>query len=198
MQCIGLTGGIGSGKSLVTDMFSELHIPIIDADVIAREIVRPGTPTLSAIEHTFGPEYIDDKELNRKKLKSLIFSDPDAKQQLEAIMHPVIRQTILDRASKAIAPYCIIVVPLLAENRQQYTWLDKIIVVDVQPDVQQSRTIKRDNISQEMAAKIMASQALRENRLALADFIIDNNQSVADTQEQVVSIHKTLIGTDRS
>lgn len=193
MKCIGLTGGVGSGKSTVAELFQTYQIPIIDTDVIARKIVQKGSPVLSQIESSFGSEYVVEGELDRKKLKQLIFNDPKAKTKLEAIMHPVIRQEVLDQAKQLQGPYCLIVIPLLAENIASYDWLDAVIVVDIEDTLQRQRTCARDGLPVELVDKIIQNQASRQTRLAIADYVIDNSQSTAELKAQVKALHSKLL-----
>ncbi len=172
---VALTGGIASGKTLVSDEFAKLGVPIIDTDVIAHEIVRPGRAALDEILTSFGPDIIDENgELRRSELRKMIFSDPDARKKLESILHPKIRQ----KAGKAIArvssAYCILVIPLLVE-RSAYPNIDRILVVDVEPETQIRRLMFRDGSSRAQAKQALASQANREQRLKIADDVLDNS-----------------------
>ncbi len=194
MKYVGLTGGIGSGKSLVSEQFRDLNVPIIDADVIARELVSPGSPALNQLIKLFGHEIIkSDGQLDRQKVKQLVFSNQAAKNQLEAVLHPLIQKEIYHQAQSIHERYCLIVIPLLFENKENYQWLEKIIVVDLPEAIQVERTCQRDTMTQALAQKIISKQATRQARLAFADFIIDNSQDKANTKKQVEHIHHQLL-----
>ncbi len=195
MLKIGLTGGIASGKTTVSDLFRSLGITIIDADVLAREIVEPQQPALNEIVMHFGKQLVDKKgALERKKLRALIFSDADKRKQLEVIMHPRIRQRIFDQVALVAknSHYCIISIPLLIENNWQ-NMLDRILVVDIDEALQLSRTCQRDNISQKSALAIIQSQASRQQRLSFANDIIRNDGDKANLQQQILKLHKNYL-----
>ena len=174
MLRIGLTGGIGSGKSTVADCFARLGVTVIDSDVIARELVRPGSDALQRIAETFGSDVMGaDGSLDRAALRRRIFGDSKARRQLEAILHPIIRQQLQTRAAEAAGPYAILVIPLLVE--QGWTSeVDRVLVVDCSPETQIRRTMARDHVSADEARAVLNSQATREQRLACADDVIDN------------------------
>ena len=185
MLVIGLTGGIGSGKSTVADIFAELGIPIIDMDRIARQIVAPGQPALQQIIHTFGENLIDaDGQLNRQLLSTIIFDSAEKRHQLEAILHPIIRQETERQLAELKAAYCIVVIPLLLESDQR-ALVDRILVVDTPESLQISRTMRRDGISASQVEKILASQVDRKSRLSAADDIINNAGGLDDLRQQV-------------
>lgn len=187
---IGLTGGIASGKSTVADMFAELGATIIDTDVIAREVVMPGQPALDEIAREFGSGVLDEAgSLKRDVLREIVFSDPAARERLEAIVHPRIREETVRQASAAGGPYQLIVVPLLVGS-PLVEFVDRVLVVDCSEDTQIRRLVSRDGESEERARAILAAQASREERLAIADDVIDNGQSVADTRHQVATLHE--------
>lgn len=193
MKKVGLTGGIGSGKSTAAQIFKGLDVPIIDADVIAHDLAKT-KPVLEQIKEKLGPEFITNKgELDRAALKTHIFNHPSAKDTLEAILHPLINQTILDQVKKLKEDYCIIVIPLLVENQDKYNWLDKIIVVDVAPEIQIQRTTQRDDMTEALAKQIMASQAPRAIRVKAADMVLDNNQDFAYLEGQVFDCHQMIL-----
>jgi dephospho-CoA kinase len=174
---VALTGGIASGKTLVSDAFARLGVPVIDMDVIAHQIVEPGQPALRAIKDIFGPTIIDhDGRLKREEVRALIFSDPVARKNLESILHPRIRQTASKAIAKVTHPYCILVIPLLAESGA-YPNVDRILVVDVEPETQIARLMARDNSSREQAEQILSAQAERQQRLKIADDILENSDS---------------------
>lgn len=197
---IGLTGGIASGKSTVADMFAELGATIIDTDVIAREVVAPGQPALDEIAATFGKMLIDDDGyLDRGALRKLVFADDEARKRLEAIVHPRIqdetgRQSNQAEAANRLANqtkgrYQIIVVPLLV-NSSLKDILDRVLVVDCDEKTQIRRLTARDAESEDQARRMLAAQSSREERLAIADDIIRNDDSLASTLDQVAALHE--------
>lgn len=193
MKILGLTGGIGSGKSTVAKLFSQLGVPIIDADVIAREIVQPNQPALTEIQNTLGAQYLTHEgTLDRSKLKQAIFNDPSLKLKLEAILHPLIRESLLKQVASLNTPLAMVVIPLLAENIEQYRWLDKIIVVDLPEALQMQRCIERDGLDKSTVEKILATQASRAHRLKIADFILDNSQDLPHLEHAVLSLYKKV------
>ena len=186
---VALTGGIASGKSLVSDEFSKLGVPVIDTDVIAHQIVEPGQPALKEIVEVFGQSVIDDNgRLKRRTLRNLIFSDPNAKAQLESILHPKIRQRVNDDINLINYPYCIVVIPLLAESGG-YQNMDRVLLVDVDPEVQIDRLMARDDTTREQATNALASQASREQRLSIANDVLDNSASIEDVTCKVAQLH---------
>jgi len=175
MLKIGLTGGIASGKSTICNLFSYYNVSIIDADIIARELVELGQPALTEIQTSFGPEIIQtDGTLDRKKLRNLIFSDSKAKQQLEEILHPKIKQQLLIQSNHAQGNYCILAIPLLIESNWQQC-VDRILVVDIEPKLQIKRLCLRDNMTPIQAKFMIDSQSSRKERLHFADDVISNN-----------------------
>ena len=178
---VALTGGIGSGKSTVANAFADLGINVIDADIIARQVVEPGTPALKAIEEHFGSDVIAaDGSLQRRILRERIFSNPEEKSWLNALLHPLIQQET--------SPYLIWVVPLLVEN-SLYKKADRVLVVDVTPETQLRRTMQRDDVTREHVEQILAAQATREARLAVADDVIDNNGAPEAIASDVARLH---------
>lgn len=193
MLVIGLTGGIGSGKSTVAKMFAELGVPVIDMDDIARELVTPGQPALQKIIETFGPEVLDDSgQLDRRALRQRIFDDPAQRKQLEAILHPLIRTEVRRRIRQCEAPYCIVVIPLLIESGQR-DLVDRILVTDAPETVQIERTRQRDRISETEVRKILASQVDRQTRLAVADDVLDTNTSLENLKQKVKQLHQRYL-----
>ena len=189
MLIVGLTGGIGSGKTTISDAFARLGVPVIDTDILARELVARGQPALSAIIERFGPEYLDKSgNLNRIQLRKRIFTDPIARQHLEAILHPRIRSELRQRLVILEATYCIVVVPLLLETGMTDT-VHRVLVVDVPETLQLSRVMSRDNIDETQAKRILAAQINRNERLARADDIINNNGNLTDLYHQVTALH---------
>ncbi|MEZ6962181.1 MULTISPECIES: dephospho-CoA kinase [unclassified Aeromonas] len=194
MYVVAITGGIGSGKTTVANQFAELGIDVIDADVIAREVVEPGTPTLAAIAAHFGPDVIaSDGRLDRRQLRERVFSEPDAKAWLNALLHPLIRTEMQRQCAAARAPYCLLVVPLLVENR--LTGLaDRVLVIDVDEATQIARTCRRDGVNPEQAKAILAAQASRDERLAVADDILDNRaEDKMAIRTQILALHQTYL-----
>jgi dephospho-CoA kinase len=189
MLVVGLTGGTGSGKSTVADLFAAHGIPIIDADVIAREITLPSTPAFHAILAHFGPSILQsDGSLDRQALRHIIFDDNEARAWLENTLHPLILEQIKQRISLISAPYCLVVIPLLAE-KGSYTFINRILVVDASQQLQIERIRKRDHSDIKLATAIVQSQATREKRLKLADDIILNDGDLADLLPQVERLH---------
>lgn len=188
-----LTGGIASGKTAVSDRFRKLGAAVIDTDLIARDVVRPGQPGLTRIIEKFGNGFLDqDGQLDRRKMRNAIFSDPQLKAQLEAILHPLIAGEVLRKIGNLDAPYCILVIPLYTES-SAYSWVDRVLVVDVNEEVQIARVMVRDGISAEQAQSILNSQASRSARLALADDILDNSGSLAELAEKVGQLHQKYL-----
>ena len=185
MLIIGLTGGIGSGKSTIADMFADLGVPIIDMDRIARQIVEPGRPALAQIKQAFGEKIVDvNGHLNRQQLSKIIFDSAEKRHQLEAILHPLIRQETERQLAELKAAYCIIVIPLLLESNQR-NLVDRILVVDVSETLQITRTMQRDDISADQVRKILAAQVQRDSRLNAADDVIDNTFEMEDIRARV-------------
>jgi dephospho-CoA kinase len=187
---IGLTGGIASGKSTVADMFAELGALIIDTDVIAREVVAPGQPALDEIAATFGESLIDnDGYLDRGALRKLVFADDEARKRLEAITHPRIQDETCRQSNQAGGEYQIVVVPLLI-NSSLKDLVDRILVVDCDEKTQIRRLTARDAESEDQARRMLAAQSSREERLAIADDVIRNDDSLDSTLDQVVALHE--------
>jgi len=188
---IGLTGGIGSGKSTVARAFETLGAASVDADDVAREIVLPGEPALLAIKNRFGDQIIQqDGTLNRAALRDIIFKDPEQRQWLESVTHPKIRERLLQHLAQLKtqgAPYVLLVSPLLFESGQN-ALVNRAIVVDVPQALQLSRTQQRDGVSESQVHAILAAQLSREQRLAQADDVIDNSGDHASMMEQVVRL----------
>ena len=190
---VGLTGGIASGKTTVANMFAELGVPVIDTDVIAREVVEPGTPALGEIRARFGDAIIDTiGALDRSALRRRIFSDDTARVDLEAILHPRIGAETQRQADVAGGRYQIIVVPLLVDS-PLLQFVDRVLVVDCNEDEQLQRLLARDAETIGQARKILSAQASREDRLAIADDVITNDQDMAQTLEQVSELHLTYL-----
>jgi len=186
---IGLTGGIASGKSTVADMFAALEIPVIDTDLIAREVVAPGEPALDDIRHEFGDEVFEDTGgLDRGAMRRIVFADDDARERLQTILHPRIQAAAYAQAASAGGRYQIIVVPLLTESPIR-DFVDRILVVDCDEKTQIRRLVARDAESEGQARRILAAQASRDERLKIADDVIRNDGDLAATLEQVQALH---------
>lgn len=195
---IGLTGGIASGKTTVANLFKQqFHIDIVDADIVAREVVEPGTAGLNAIIEHFGRDIVhQDGMLDRAKLREQIFSNPDEKRWLNNLLHPIIREKMIDDLQQVTSDYALLVVPLLVENKLE-NLCDRILVVDVEPNTQISRTMKRDNVSEAQANAILASQASRQQRLDMADDVVKNNPDDPDLLLQVTELHEKYLAMCR-
>lgn len=190
---VGLTGGIASGKTTVANTLEELGATVIDTDVIAREVVAPGQPALAEIRHRFGDAIVGaDGALDRRALREIVFADPEARQNLEAILHPRIRFETLRQADDARGPYQVIVVPLLTGS-ELAAEMDRILVVDCDEETQIRRLLDRDAESVEQAQRILAAQASRSERLAIADDVIDNSGTLAALREATVAIHRQYL-----
>ncbi|MEZ6953044.1 Dephospho-CoA kinase [Aeromonas rivipollensis] len=194
MYVVAITGGIGSGKTTVANQFAALGIEVVDADLIAREVVAPGTPALAAITSHFGPEILTEQGLlDRRVLRERIFSDPAAKSWLNALLHPIIRSEMLRQCAAVSSPYCLLVVPLLVENRLTEL-ADRVLVIDVDEATQIERTCHRDGVSREQAQAILASQASRSERLAMADDVLDNQSGTTETiRARILALHETYL-----
>ncbi|MDO4697856.1 MAG: dephospho-CoA kinase [Pasteurellaceae bacterium] len=194
---IGLTGGIGSGKSTIADLFSAHHVPIIDADVVARQVVEKGSPLLAEIATHFGSQILTEQgELDRSALRQIVFESESEKTWLNNLLHPAIRQEMFRQLQQQTAPYVLWVVPLLIENKLT-AFCDRVLVVDVDPEIQLERASKRDNSHQDGIKKIIATQVDRPTRLQHADDVIENNLPLADNlnnlTQQVANLHQRYL-----
>jgi len=189
---IGLTGGIGSGKSTIANLFAKLGAPVLDADMAARSVVEPGSSGLKELTETLGEDIVKtDGELDRTKLRQQIFSSPEQRKVVEQILHPRILNLLTEEAAKIDAPYIILVVPLLIESQSKYP-VDRILVIDIPEREQIKRVVARDNITPPEAEKIVATQATREERLHHADDVIVNIDNTL-AQKQVAQLHKSYL-----
>ncbi len=189
--CIGLTGGIASGKTTVASAFESLGIVVADADIAAREAVAVGSEGLAGIVAAFGTDVLDaDGALDRAAMRKRVFGDDSARKRLEAIIHPRVRETLARQCTQASSPYAIAAIPLLTEvgARAAYPWLQRILVVDVPVDVQRERLMRRDGIDAALVDRMIAAQATREQRLAIADDILVNTGSLEDLQQHVAAL----------
>ncbi len=195
MLRVALSGGIASGKTTVSNTFKELGVPVVDADVLSRKVVEPGTEGLLAVVDRFGQSILQsDGSLDRKKLRQIVFSDPAARTDLENIIHPRVReltQQFLNQQKANGCVYCMVVIPLLIETNQQKNY-DHIVMVDVEKQTQLERLMERDNSSLKQAENILKSQASRKQRLAIADDVISNTGSIDETKAKVKVLHKKL------
>ena len=186
---VGLTGGIGSGKSAAADLFAAKGVELVDTDVLAREVVEPGTPALAAIAEHFGDEILGaDGGLDRAKLRGIVFAQPAEKDWLEALLHPLISELLRSRLASFQGPYCLLVSPLLLET-EQAALVDRILVIDIDREGQLQRTLRRDGSSQATVEAIIDSQISREERLARADDIISNKGTLEDLARAVDQQH---------
>ena len=187
---MGLTGGIGCGKSTVTALFAKLGVQYVDADIVAREVVQPGTACLAAICQHFGSNILNQAgELDRAALRQRVFSNAADKAWLEQLLHPAIRQQLLAQLAALTSPYALLVAPLLLENKLQHL-VQRVLVIDLAEDLQRQRAMARDNSSEQQINAIMAAQISRTERLQLADDIITNDSSIADLAPQVARLHQ--------
>lgn len=187
---VALTGGIASGKSAVADRFAKRGVAVFDADVAAREVVARGTAGLDEIVARFGANALDaNGDLDRKTMRRRIFADPGARTALEAIVHPRVRTALRERADGATAPYAMLGIPLLVENRDAYAWVDRVLVVDVPIEVQRARLVARDGTTPELADAMIAAQSTHEQRLAIADDVIPNTGTLDDLDRAVGALH---------
>ena len=193
MFVVGITGGIGSGKSAVTDHLETLGITVVDADKVARVVVEPGTSGLAAIAEHFGADILlADGGLDRAALRKIVFDNPDERKVLEGITHPRIRDEITRQLSEASSPYVVLSSPLLLESGQN-TLADYVVVVDVPEEVQLRRTMARDNNSEALVKQIMAAQLDRQTRLSRGDKSITNDASLTELYERVETLHEDLL-----
>jgi dephospho-CoA kinase len=191
---IGLTGGIASGKSTVSRRFEELGVPVVDADVVSRAVVEPGTPGLALVVKRFGSHILNSRgELNRQALRELIFNDPKSRQELDAILHPLIRAEMELRAGRASGPYLVMAIPLLVEGGGARGRVDRVLVVDSDEAAQLQRVQARDGSSLAQARAILASQSSRAARLAAADDVLLNSGTVADLRQAVDRLHEKYL-----
>ena len=195
---IGLTGGIGSGKSTATDLFMKQGVPVIDADAISRSLTAHQGKALPGIQAVFGNESVCDGRLNRDYIRDLVFKRPDAKAELEAILHPLILQSIQQQQEVIIEPYAIVDIPLLTELPQFRTLVNRVLVIDSPEALQLERVMSRSGLSLEQIKSIMAQQATRDQRLAIADDVIFNDGDLQNLEQQVIECHQhylQLFGT---
>jgi dephospho-CoA kinase len=188
--CVGLTGGIGCGKSRATDMFAQLGAGIVDTDVISRELTGPGGAAIAAIAREFGPDFLlPDGSLDRARMRALVFSEVPAKLRLEAILHPLIRSASRERIAASRAPYVLLVVPLLFETGSYRDLLERVLVVDCDEAQQIARVVARSGLAEDEVRRIMAAQLPRVERLARADDVLRNDGDISNLRDQVERLH---------
>ena len=194
---VGLTGGIGSGKSTVANLFAELGVPVVDADIVARQVVEKGSPLLTQITAHFGTQVLTETgELKRALLRNLIFHNETEKNWLNALLHPAIREEMLAQLERQTAPYVLFVVPLLIENKLN-TLCDRVLVIDVKPETQLARASQRDKNNIQLIQQIMNAQVSRDTRLQYADDIINNDDELVEKgnvlRQNVLKLHRTYL-----
>ncbi|HFQ5302071.1 TPA: dephospho-CoA kinase [Vibrio vulnificus] len=195
---IGLTGGIASGKTTVANLFQQhFAIDIVDADIVARQIVAPGSAGLTAIVDHFGADILTcEGELDRGQLRQRIFAHSEEKQWLNALLHPMIRRKMIEDLAQVSSPYALLVVPLLVENQLQ-TLCDRVLVVDVEEKTQLQRTMNRDGVDEQQVRAILKAQASRHERLALADDVIKNESKDQDLLQQITDLHQKYLAMSK-
>lgn len=193
--CVVLTGGIGSGKSLVARHFAALGVEVIDTDVIARALTGPDGEAMAAIRTAFGADYVaGDGSLDRQRMRGTVFADPAARRRLEGILHPLIRARVDAMLARSASPYVLLVVPLFLETAGYGEVADRVLVVDCEPSQQIGRVARRDGLSEAMVATMMAAQASRADRLAAADDVLDNRGDAADLEARVAALNASYSG----
>lgn len=191
---VALTGGVAAGKTAVTRRFEALDVHVHDADVAAREVIEPGTPGLAEVVAAFGAAVLDDSgRLDRAAMRRRVFADPAARRTLEAIIHPRVRQWLHERALAERGPYCLLAIPLLAENIEHYRWVDRVLLIDAPEPMQIERLIARDGIDETLAGRMLAHQASRTERLALADDVIENSGDETALDAAVAELHRRYL-----
>jgi len=195
---IGLTGGIASGKSTVAKLFAALGVSIVDTDLLSREVVAPGSPLLAEIGRHFGPQALqNDGSLDRAALRARVFANPAERQWLEQLTHPAIRDLTDARCESATGAYVLVAIPLLVETAGEQRF-DRVLVVDCEPELQLARLQARDGTTREQATRMLAAQATREQRLAVADDVILNNGDIASLRDQVEKLHRRYLSLAQS
>jgi dephospho-CoA kinase len=190
---VGLTGGIGSGKSTAADMFASLGVPVIDADVIVHELTRPGGRAFDAVAGLFGPDAVSEQgELRRDRMRAAVFRDPPLRRRLEEILHPMVYDEIRRWMQSVTHPYCIVVIPLLVESGKKVE-VDRVLVIDADEDLQVERTRRRDGASEPEVRRIMETQASRGARLAAADDVIVNDGDLEALRSRVMELDRRYL-----
>ena len=193
MFVVGLTGGIGSGKSAVADEFARLGAGVVDTDAIAHELTRKGGAAVPEVEKIFGKEFVVAGAMDRKKMRDHVFADPGAKRKLEQLLHPLIRKESARCIAAAKSPYVVHVVPLLIESADYRRRMNRVLVVDAPEEVQVARVRERSRFSEDEVRAIMRTQVSRAERLAAADDVIDNGGSLEDLRKQVAALHQKYL-----
>jgi dephospho-CoA kinase len=193
MFVVGLTGGIGSGKTTVANLFADLGVDLIDADELSRVAVEPGSDALAAIAEKFGSEILTAQgSLARSELRRIVFADAEKRQWLEALLHPIIAELIVERIAESRSPYCLLVSPLLLETSQSEL-VQRILVIDLSESSQLERTMQRDGSDRETIEAIIASQINREQRLLAADDVLNNESDLDSLPQRVASLHQKYL-----
>ena len=190
---VALTGGIASGKSEVERRFRAQGVPVADADAVAREVVEPGTLGLAEVVESFGAGVLDaDGALDRPAMRRRVFADADARRRLEGIIHPRVRDYMIAKCAEATSPYVLAAIPLFTEvgGRAAYPWIDRVLVIDVSPETQRARLMKRDDATEDLAQKMIAAQATRTQRLAVADDILSNEGTLESLDAPIASLDR--------
>jgi dephospho-CoA kinase len=191
---VAITGGIASGKSAVSRRFEARGVPVYDADMAAREVVAPGTPGLAQIAEAFGEEVmLPQGRLDRRALRMRVFADPAARHRLEAIVHPLVGAWLRQKVREDDGPYAMLAIPLLAETWPRYDWVDRVLVVDAPGQLRIQRLMQRDEIDATLARQMLKAQSTREDRLKLADDVIDNRGAESDLDAQVEQLHRRYL-----
>lgn len=195
-KVVAVTGGIGSGKTEVCKCFAALGVPVVDLDRIAHDMSAPGSTAMQAVRQAFGDAMFDaDGQLNRAKLRELVFAEPDALDRLNQIMHPAIRLEAMRQIEQFTDAYVVLAIPLLVESREDWHMIDHVLVIDCDEQTQLARIMHRSQLSEAMAQAIMAAQSSREARLSMADSVIQNDQTLDNLQEKVLEFHKNFSKT---
>lgn len=195
-KVVAVTGGIGSGKTEVCKAFMALGVPVVDLDHIARDMSAPGSLAMQAVRAQFGDAMFNaDGQLDRARLRELVFAEPDALDQLNQIMHPAIRLEAISQIEQYAEAYVVLAIPLLVESRDDWRMIDHVLVVDCDEQTQLARVIQRSQLSEGMAQAMIAAQSSRDERLAIADSVIENDQTLAKLQEKVLEFHKNFSKT---
>jgi dephospho-CoA kinase len=191
---VAVSGGIASGKTAVTQAFARRGVACYDADIAAREVVAAGQPALAEIAAVFGPEVLQpDGALDRAVMRRLVFGDDAARRRLEAIVHPRVRERLQQQVFDDLNAYCLLAIPLLTETWPAYAWVDRVLIVDVAPEVQLARLQQRDAIERDLANRMMAAQATREQRLAIATDVVDNSGTLEQLDTAVGALHERFL-----
>ena len=195
---VGLTGGIGSGKSVVAELFARRGITVVDTDAIAHGLTAPGGGAIEAIRESFGSDFITPEgALERARMRALVFRDPQSKRRLERILHPRIRAVSTAKIAAADSPYVILMVPLLVEAGADSTRYQRVVVVDCKEDDQIQRVMRRSHLTDDEVRRIMAAQAGRQVRLDAADDVVDNSETLDDLEPQVERLHRQYLALAR-